>query len=269
MKHYRYAGAMRLVSGAAFVACAAFGAGADELNWAGPPAWVTNTFGPYVFVVDGILVTASVADIDGVSLANQPTDVNPFGLDALWVAGNFQASPSSELVLSLEFSEPVSGVSFTMYDLDSKGSAFETIDVIGRLGPAGSPASLSGVATGSGVDYDGSWRFSGNGTSNGNPPNPDDTASLTIADDIDRLTIAFSSEADGVGVLFGNITFTPPSCIGDIDGDGDTDVFDFGYFATNFGRTDLAPGTGGDLDGDGDVDVFDFALFGPDFGCSP
>jgi hypothetical protein len=57
-------------------------------------------------------------------------------------------------------------------------------------------------------------------------------------------------------------------CVGDIDGDGDTDVFDFGIFAPNFGATGLPPFTGGDLDGDGDVDVFDFGFFAPDFGCS-
>ena len=59
----------------------------------------------------------------------------------------------------------------------------------------------------------------------------------------------------------------PPACAGDFDGDLDTDVFDFGIFAANFGATGLTPFTNGDMDGDGDVDVFDFGLFGPDFGC--
>jgi hypothetical protein len=60
----------------------------------------------------------------------------------------------------------------------------------------------------------------------------------------------------------------PSSCTGDLDGDGDTDVFDFGLFAPNFGRTGLTPFTNGDLDGDGDVDVFDFGIFAPNFGCT-
>ena len=60
----------------------------------------------------------------------------------------------------------------------------------------------------------------------------------------------------------------PPSgCVADLNGDGVTDVFDFGIFAGNFGRNDLTPFTGGDYDGDGDVDVFDFAVFLGDFGC--
>ena len=56
-------------------------------------------------------------------------------------------------------------------------------------------------------------------------------------------------------------------CPGDIDGDCDTDVFDFGIFAANFGTSGHAPFTNGDLDGDGDVDVFDFGLFAANFGC--
>ena len=60
----------------------------------------------------------------------------------------------------------------------------------------------------------------------------------------------------------------PAGCAGDIDGDGDTDVFDFAIFAPNFTRTDLTPFTSGDLDGDGDCDVFDFAILAPDFMCT-
>lgn len=60
----------------------------------------------------------------------------------------------------------------------------------------------------------------------------------------------------------------PPACAGDIDGDGDTDVFDFGIFASHFGLG-VDPGTSGDLGGDGVVDVFDFGIFASDFGCVP
>ncbi len=68
--------------------------------------------------------------------------------------------------------------------------------------------------------------------------------------------------------LSGFRTAPPPvcGCIGDIDGDCDTDVFDFAVFAGNFGQI-VPPGTGGDMDGDGDVDVLDFGLFGGNFGC--
>lgn len=61
----------------------------------------------------------------------------------------------------------------------------------------------------------------------------------------------------------------PSVCVGDIDGDSDTDVFDFNNLAANFGNPAVTPGELGDLDGDGDVDVFDFNIFAPDFGCTP
>ncbi len=73
--------------------------------------------------------------------------------------------------------------------------------------------------------------------------------------------------------------FEPPSLIlylgeendidiGDIDGDGDTDVFDFAVLASAFG-TSVTPGTNEDYDENGIVDVFDFAVFIADFGCIP
>jgi hypothetical protein len=49
------------------------------------------------------------------------------------------------------------------------------------------------------------------------------------------------------------------TCAGDVDGDGDTDVFDFADLASNFGAGPGATRAEGDLTGDGFVDVFDFA----------
>jgi hypothetical protein len=58
----------------------------------------------------------------------------------------------------------------------------------------------------------------------------------------------------------------PCPCTADLDGDCDTDVFDFGFFLSHFGQS-VTPNTDGDLDGNGLVDVFDFALFTGNFGC--
>jgi hypothetical protein len=55
-------------------------------------------------------------------------------------------------------------------------------------------------------------------------------------------------------------------CLGDIDGDGDTDIFDFGIFAASF-TLNVTPGTLGDIDGNGIVDIFDFGLFAANFQC--
>lgn len=55
-------------------------------------------------------------------------------------------------------------------------------------------------------------------------------------------------------------------CVGDLDGDGLTDVSDFFILATTFGQTvDYA--AGGDLDGNARVDVADFFILAQDFGC--
>jgi hypothetical protein len=58
-----------------------------------------------------------------------------------------------------------------------------------------------------------------------------------------------------------------PTCLGDVNGDGATDIFDFADLANAFGSTDNPPFANGDLDGDRDVDIFDFADFADDFGC--
>ena len=72
------------------------------------------------------------------------------------------------------------------------------------------------------------------------------------------------------GTQYAVVTKTPPpiACAGDIDGDSDTDIFDFAIIAANFGLS-VTPGTGGDLDGSGIVDVLDFGAFAGDFGCVP
>ena len=65
-----------------------------------------------------------------------------------------------------------------------------------------------------------------------------------------------------------SVQVPPPACVGDIDNDGDTDVFDFGVLAGHFTMA-VEPCTNGDLDRDGDVDIFDFAILAPDFQCVP
>ena len=57
-------------------------------------------------------------------------------------------------------------------------------------------------------------------------------------------------------------------CVGDLDGDGDTDLADLGILLADFGCA--APGPcAGDLDGDGDTDLADLGILLADFGCAP
>lgn len=68
----------------------------------------------------------------------------------------------------------------------------------------------------------------------------------------------------------GNITLAG-GLIGDLDGDGDVDVGDFGVFTQCFGGAFNPPavtcpaGVNADFDGDGDVDAADFAIFAQNF----
>ncbi len=83
----------------------------------------------------------------------------------------------------------------------------------------------------------------------------------------------FYMTENGSGAATLDITYeiAPPGCVGDLDGDGDTDVFDFGIFGPAFGSAMGDPGfvPEADFDGNGIIDVFDFGIFGPDFGCTP
>ena len=92
------------------------------------------------------------------------------------------------------------------------------------------------------------------------------TVTLEAGEQIMRFVNDGSASSEYNLQWFSFIPPPPAGCTGDLDNDGDTDVFDFGTFAANFGQA-VSPGTSGDLDGDGDVDVFDFASFASGFGC--
>ncbi|NQU76818.1 MAG: hypothetical protein HQ546_10955, partial [Planctomycetes bacterium] len=54
--------------------------------------------------------------------------------------------------------------------------------------------------------------------------------------------------------------------MGDLDHDGDVDIFDWAIFQPNYGTMSDMSYDDGDLDGDADVDMFDWALFQPMYG---
>ena len=68
----------------------------------------------------------------------------------------------------------------------------------------------------------------------------------------------------------GAVEFSP-SCPGDLDGDGQVALSDFGIFASNFGLDGGATPQQGDLDGDGAVLLSDLSIFASLFGqdCAP
>jgi hypothetical protein len=56
-------------------------------------------------------------------------------------------------------------------------------------------------------------------------------------------------------------------CVGDVDGDGDTDHSDLGMLLGDWGCYDPENGCVGDLDGDDDTDHADLGIFLADWGC--
>ncbi len=93
----------------------------------------------------------------------------------------------------------------------------------------------------------------------------------TYANAYNTAAIEFSSPDPGVELVVtseGGYA-PPPDCPGDVDGDGDSDVSDFGLFAPALGSNSGTPGwdPACDLNSDDVVDLLDFAIFAPDFGC--
>lgn len=61
-------------------------------------------------------------------------------------------------------------------------------------------------------------------------------------------------------------TPTPIRLVGDIDQDGDVDIFDYNILVSHFGPRMPPGGSPADLDHDGDVDIFDYNLLVSNFG---
>ena len=95
------------------------------------------------------------------------------------------------------------------------------------------------------------------------------TVTLTAGEQVMRFVNDGSASSEYNLNWFQFTLVPPPGCVGDINDDGATDVFDFALFGPAFGSStgDAAYLLEADLDANGVIDVFDFALFGPDFGC--
>ena len=78
---------------------------------------------------------------------------------------------------------------------------------------------------------------------------------------------AIRMTCDNGNVGWDNVTYhhwTAAECVGDLDGDGDTDQSDLGILLAAWGIN-----AGGDLDGDGDTDQADLGILLADWGCQP
>ena len=93
------------------------------------------------------------------------------------------------------------------------------------------------------------------------------------AGDITAIGFTLLANGNGDKWAFDNILITVPGGVpGDVDGDGDVDINDMGYFEAQFGQSGLPlpPGANSaDLDADGDVDLHDLVFIRDNFGAGP
>jgi beta-glucanase (GH16 family) len=96
------------------------------------------------------------------------------------------------------------------------------------------------------------------------------TASATVTLDAGVQTMRFVNTGSATSEYnLNSFTFTAvPTCTGDVNGDGTTNVSDFTILAGNFGAS-VTPNTSGDLNGDGVVNAADFTILAGAFGCGP
>ena len=78
--------------------------------------------------------------------------------------------------------------------------------------------------------------------------------------------------SEGAGVYLDDVSvFILGPCVGDLDGDGDTDLADLAELLGAYGSVSGDPNynPNADLDNDGDVDLADLAELLGDYGCTP
>lgn len=198
----------------------------------GTLCWVTGaTAGASVGIndVDGGFTTLETPAID---LSSYPAATIGYWR---WYSNDAGAAPNTDI--------------FTVQVSDDNGGSWTTVETVGPTGP----------------ETSGGWNY--------HEFDVGSLVSLTsqvrvrfIADDSGTGSIV-EAAIDDFSVTSVQCTETPPACSGDLNGDGRTDVTDFGILASNFGTTGLPPNTGGDLNGDGAVNVLDFSIFASNFGC--
>jgi len=101
-------------------------------------------------------------------------------------------------------------------------------------------------------------------------------ATGVVAEDYPAYFVGHYPIWDLEGEYLGSTYFqVPPSWIkvvgteGDLDLDGDIDIFDYSIFQANYGTPSGMTWEDGDLDRDEDVDIFDWVLFQVNYGKTP
>jgi hypothetical protein len=134
-----------------------------------------------------------------------------FPVSALWYACDFKSKTES-LILTMNFSKPVTELEFSLYDLDGSLAISDQIVITGYLGTVGvNPPSMT---YGSDITFTSPNKLIGN-NGNHNPGDPQGTASIAFNSQVDKVSIVFSRAGTDLttpasqGVLLSNMTFVP------------------------------------------------------------
>jgi hypothetical protein len=126
---------------------------------------------------------------------------SPTAPDGLWWGVKEVVSEASPLVLIIQFSAPVTSLTFSLYDLDGS----ELVYFAGSLsGGAVNPAMVN---PGSIAYTPATGRLYGNGIG-GDPGSAGNTATIMFEDAVDSLVIRYSGGANS-GMMLGNLEFIP------------------------------------------------------------
>jgi hypothetical protein len=129
-------------------------------------------------------------------------------LQGLWY-GVTQLPGTEKIDLTIAFSTPIKDLKFNFYDVDGTNT-WERIAVKGSLSTATLYPTIAAPAASMNV-YPASGTVQSNGTFDGNPGLPGNTANFFFNNQtIDKVVITYTTNRIDTGVLLGNISFMIP-----------------------------------------------------------
>lgn len=200
---------MNLQLSIASIAALTAATSAGVVDFANGPTWTPGTLGMYSYM-DEAQADVLITDAGGVTYGSFPQAGNFFGIDSLWIAGNFASDPwGNDIVVTINFSQAVTDVSFSVTDLDGSGGNVDRVILSGALGASGPIAADANL--GANIDQIDAFEFRADGTNNGQPGAAAVTADFSFDGPIDTLTLAYSSTGNSQGIIIGNVVYTIPA----------------------------------------------------------
>jgi len=193
---------------------------------------------------DTITVQAEAVDHSNGSFST-PADTNAVIVDFGSVPQNSAVSPAN----------------VSLWNLVSPNGSTADLDVDSVIGSGNTSVVAITLGTSAGLDAGQARNFTATVNTANAPGFYESSYSVTVSDEnIPGAT----AQAPLTVTVRATIV---PSCTGDVNGDGNTNVSDFNILASNYGGGPGLTRAQGDLTGDGFVNVADFNILAGDFGC--